>query len=266
MDNKILLWMSLAARLAPLLLMTSAVLVATRWSHDRLVKKNRSVAMIVAAIVVLTGLFLIIPFAARMGLILGIRSAEDARDWDVVSQRVEQYEGWGGRLEGNQLFARGMARAHQGMLVDAANDFSAAADSGDPLVMHNAAVFQQALCLYSLHREDPARRLLLALPDKFPGAAVRDYLLGRIAEHRHDANAEVWFRKSLAVDPSFTPALYRLLRILSERHDVGAATAVVDAYRRANPEQAQAPYLAAMLTAIHRGEVLVDYEPLRLNA
>ncbi|HLJ74855.1 MAG TPA: hypothetical protein VKU62_09740 [Thermoanaerobaculia bacterium] len=266
MDTKILLWMSLAARLAPLFLMTSAALVATRWVHDRLAKKNRYAGVIVATIVVVAGLWVIIPYAARMGLILGIRSAEDARDWDVVSQRVQQYEWWGGALEGNLLFARGMARAHEGRLGDAANDFAAAADSGDPLVMHSAAVFQEALCFYSLHREDAARRLLLTLPDKFAGTDVRDYLLGRIAEHQGDAGAESWFRKSLEAEPSFTPALYRLLRILSQRHDVDGAMAVVAAYRRANPEQANAPYLAAIVTAIQRGEVLIDYEPLRLNA
>ena len=266
MDTKILLWMSLAARLAPLLLMTSAVLVATRWSHDRIAQKNHTVAVIVATIVVVVGMSFIIPYAARMGLILGIRSAESARDWDVVSQRVEQYQWWGGALEGNQLFARGMARAHQGSLAAAANDFAAAAASGDPLVMDNAAVYQEALCLYSLHRENDARRRLLSLPDRFPGAAVRDYLLGRIAEHQSDASAESWFRKSLAVDPSFSPALYRLLRILSQRHDVAGAVAVVNSYRHANPEQANAPYLAAIVHAIQRGEVLIDYEPLRLNA
>ncbi|HJT16764.1 MAG TPA: hypothetical protein VJ853_05230, partial [Thermoanaerobaculia bacterium] len=121
-------------------------------------------------------------------------------------------------------------------------------------------------CLYSLHRENDARRRLLSLPDRFPGAAVRDYLLGRIAEHQSDASAESWFRKSLAVDPSFSPALYRLLRILSQRHDVAGAVAVVNSYRHANPEQANAPYLAAIVHAIQRGEVLIDYEPLRLNA
>jgi len=266
MDTKILLWMSLAARLAPLLLMTSAVLVATRWSHDRIAKKNRTAGITVASIVVVAGMCVIIPYAARMGLILGIRSAEDAHDWDVLSQRVEQYEWWGGAVEGNLLFARGMARAHEGQFADATKDFAAAADSGDPLVMRSGAVFEEALCLYSLRRDDDARRLLLTIPDTFADAATRDYLLGRIAEHQNDATAESWFRKTLAVDPSFSPALYRLLRILSQRHDVNGAMAVVATYRRANPDQANAPYLAAIVTAIQRGEILMDYEPLRLNA
>ena len=48
------------------------------------------------------------------------------------------------------------------------------------------------------------------------------------------------------------------------RHDVNAAIALVDAYRRANPAEANAPYLAALVAAIRRGEILIDYEPFRL--
>src|SRR5439155_3713100 len=148
------------------------------------------------------------------------------------------------------LFARGAARSHEGRVDEALPDFVAASRSDDPLVSHSAAVFQSALCLYALHRDEEAREVLLSLPDVFHDAPTRFYLLGRIAEHRNDASAEVWFRRSLTADPSFEPALYRLLRILSMRHDVNGAIALVDAYRRANPAEANAPYLAALVAAI----------------
>ena len=250
-----LLWMSLAARLAPLLLMTSAVLVATRFLHDRVGK--------VAAVVVLAaGLAIIVPYAARMGLIVGIRRAVDQREWDVVSRRVDAYDHLGGTLDGHLLYMRAMARANEGRIAEALPDFAAAARSGDPLVSRSSAMLQTALCLYALRRYGEARQVLVTLPE----TATRDYLLGRIAEHGGDAGAEVWFRNSLATDPSFQPALYRLLRILSLRHDVGSALAVIEAYRRANPEEANAPYLTALADAIRRGEVLVDYEAFRLQS
>lgn len=261
-----LLWMSLAARLAPLLLMTSATLVATRWLHDRLGRRNKTAGAVAAVVVLIAGLFVIIPYAVRMGLIVGIRFALNDHSWPVVSQRLDLYESWGGALEGNLLFARGMARANEHRVSEAAVDFAAAARSDDPLVSRSDAVLEEGLCLYATHQEERARRVLLSLPDSFHGAAQRDYVLGRIAEHRGETTAEMWFRKSLAADPSFGPALYRLLRILSQRHDVDQALAVVAAYRRANPAEANAPYLNAMLTAIRRGEVLIDYEPFRLDA
>lgn len=260
-----LLWMSLAARLAPLLLMTSAFLVATRWVHDRVGKRNQTAGAAAAIAVMIAGLFIIIPYAVRMGLIVGIRYAVKDHAWPVVSQRVDLYERWGGTLEGNLLFARGMARANEHRLPEALADFAAAAQSDDPLVSRTDAVLEEGLCLYAMHDEERAKRVLLSLPDSFHGAAQRDYLLGRIAEHRGEP-AEIWFRKSLAADSSFGPALYRLLRILSQRHDVDQAVAVVTEFRRANPAEANAPYLTGMLTAIQRGEVLVDYEPFRLDA
>ena len=260
-----LLWMSLAARLAPLLLMTSAFLVATRWVHDRLGRRNQIAGAAAAIAVVIAGLFIIIPYAVRMGLIVGIRYAVKDHAWPVVSQRVDLYERWGGTLEGNLLFARGLARANEHRLPEALTDFAAAAQSNDPLVSRTDAVLEEGLCLYAMHDEERAKRALLSLPDSFHGAAQRDYLLGRIAEHRGEP-AEIWFRKSLAADSSFGPALYRLLRILSQRHDVDQAVAVVTEFRRANPAEANAPYLTGMLTAIQRGEVLVDYEPFRLDA
>lgn len=260
-----LLWMSLAARLAPLLLMTSAILVGTRWLHDRVGQRNRNAGAAAAIVVLIIGLVMIIPYAVRMGLIVGIRYAVKDHAWPVVSERVDLYERWGGALEGNLLFARGMARANEHRLPEALTDFAAAGQSDDPLVSRTDAVLEEGMCLYAMHDDERAKRALLALPDNFHGAAQRDYLLGRIAEHRREP-AEMWFRKSLAADSSFGPALYRLLRILSQRHDVDQALAVVAQFRRANPAEANAPYLNAMVTAIQRGEVLVDYEPFRLDA
>lgn len=260
-----LLWMSLAARLAPLLLMTSAFLVATRWVHDRLNRRNQIAGAVGPIVVLIAGLFIIIPYAVRMGLIVGIRYAAKDHAWPVVSQRLDLYEAWGGTLEGNLLFARGMARANEHRVAEAAMDFAAAASSDDPLVSRTDAALEEAMCLYATHQEARAEQVLLLLPDSFHGAAQRDYILGRIAEHRGEP-AESWFRKSLAADPSFGPALYRLLRIFSQRHDVDQAVALVADFRRANPAEANAPYLNAMLTAIRNGEVLVDYEPFRLDA
>ncbi len=264
--GKMLLWMSLAARLAPLLLMTSAVLVATRFLHDRFGQRSKMAGSAAAIAVLAGGLVVIVPYAARMGLILGIRYAFDREDWPVVRNRIDLYEKLGGSVDGNLRYDRGAALVHEGRIAEALSEFSAAAtSSNDPLVSRSDAVFNAALCLYALRREDDARRALSTLPDDFHSAATRDYILGRIAEHGGDPAAEAWFRRSLAADVTFQPAVYRLLRLLSMRHDLAAAEQVMASYRRLNPAEANAPALRGMMEAIRRGEVLIDYEPLRLQ-
>jgi len=256
-----LLYLSLGSRLAPLLLMLSAILVGMRWLHDQPTLAARRLNGLVAALWVMAGLVIAVPFAVRMGLIVGIRTAVDHHDFELAGARIEQYAFWGGRLEGNLLFARGVARAREGRVAEAIPDFLAAARSNDPLVSRSMAVLHAALGELALHRDAEAERLFLPLPD----SPVRDYCLGRIAERRGDARAEAWFRRSLAVDPSFTPALYRLLRILSMRHDVAGAAQAVAEFRRRNPAEAEAPYLREIMAAIERGEVLVDYDPYQFT-
>jgi hypothetical protein len=256
-----LLYLSLGARLAPLLLMLSAILVGMRWLHDQPALAARRLNGVLAALWVIAGLVVAVPFAVRMGLIVGIRTAVDRRDFELAGARVEQYAFWGGPMEGNLVFVRGLARAREGRVAEAVPDFLAAARSNDPLVSRSMAVQYAALGEYALHRDAEAERLFLPLPD----TPVRDYCLGRIAEHRGDPRSERWFRRSLALDPSFTPALYRLLRIVSMRHDVDDARRIVAEYRRRNPAESDAPYLREIVSAIERGEVLVDHDPYRFT-
>jgi tetratricopeptide (TPR) repeat protein len=259
-----LLYFSLASRLAPLLLMVSALLAGTRWLHDHQFLRAHRLNGIAAVVYMLGGLALVLPFAIRMGLIVGVRTAVERNDLQLAAARIEQYQLFGGKLEGNLLFARGIAHAKQGEVAQAIPDFLAAAHSNDPLVSAPSAAFYAALCFVAINRDDEAERIFIALPEAMREGPVRDYCLGRIAERQNHPGAEDWFRRSLALNPGFTPALYRLLRILSSRHDVRGADAVVETFRRSNPAERHAPYLNSILTAIHRGEVLADYEPFRL--
>jgi len=256
-----LLYLSLGSRLAPLLLMLSAILAGMRWLHDQPALAARHLNGVAAALYVVAGLVVAVPFAVRMGLIVGIRTAIDHRDFELAGARIEQYAFWGGRMEGNLLFARGVARAREGRVAEAVPDFLAAARSDDPLVSRSMAVLHAALGAFALRRDADAVRLFAPLPD----SAIRDYCLGRIAERRNDPRAEASFRRSLGLDPSFTPALYRLLRILSMRHDVTGAAALVAEFRRRNPAEANAPYLREIMAAIERGEVLADYDPYQFS-
>jgi tetratricopeptide (TPR) repeat protein len=259
-----LLYFSLASRLAPLLLMVSAQLVGTRWLHDLRPLRARRLNGIAAAVYMLGGLAFVLPFALRMGLMVGIRMAVEGDDFPLAAARLQQYQLFGGKLEGNLLFARGLAHAKQGEVTEAVPDFLAAARSNDPLVSPETSSFYAAICFLALNRDDDAERIFIALPESVHDGPVRDYCLGRIAERQNRPGAEEWFRRSLALNPGFTPALYRLLRLLSSRHDVQGADAVVETFRRSNPSERHAPYLDSLLMAIHRGDVLADYEPFRL--
>ena len=181
-----LLYLSLGSRLAPLLLMLSAILAGMRWLHDQPALAARHLNGVAAALYVVAGLVVAVPFAVRMGLIVGTRTAIDHRDFELAGARIEQYAFWGGRMEGNLLFARGMARAREGRVAEAVPDFLAAARSDDPLVSRSMAVLHAALGEFALHRDADAARLFAPLPD----SAIRDYCLGRIAERHNDLRAE----------------------------------------------------------------------------
>ena len=264
-SGNMVLYMALASRLAPLLLMASAALVGTRWLHDQPALRARGANVLAAVAWLAATFFVIVPFAARMGLMVGIRSAVNENDWQLAAARVDQYGWFGGRIDGPLLYVRGVAHAQRGELPQALADLQRAARSHDPLVSPIAASFEAASCLYSLGRAAEAERAFLAIPEQPPYAARRDYFLGSLAEIRRDPRAELWYRRSLAADPAFDPSLYRLLRIVSLRHDVAGAEALVANYRRFNTTRSSAPWLEGALEAIRKGEVLIDYDPLRIR-
>lgn len=260
-----LLYMALASRLAPLLLMASAALVGTRWLHDLTALRTRKLNVLAAAAWLVTALFFILPFAARMGLIVGIRNAVAGNDWQLAAARVDQYETFGGRVEGPLLYVRGLGHAERGEFPQALAYLQEAAQSRDPLVSPVAASFEAATCLYAMGRYPEAERTFTAIPEAPPYGARRDYFLGSCAELRHSPIAEDWYRRSLSADPAFDPAMYRLLRILSERHDVRGAEAVAATYQRLNAGRPRTPWLDGALDSIRKGETLIDYDPLHLR-
>jgi len=265
-SGNMVLYMALASRLAPLLLMASAALVGTRWLHDQPALRARGMNVLAAVAWLAATFVVIVPFAARMGLMVGIRSAVNQNDWQLAAARVDQYGWFGGRIDGSLLYVRGVALAQRGELPRALADLQTAARSHDPLVSPIAASFEAAICLHALGRSAEAERAFLIIPEQPPYASRRDYFLGSLSEMRRDPRAELWYRRSLAADPAFDPSLYRLLRIVSLRHDVASAEALAADYRRLNAARASAPWLNGALEAIRRGEILVDYDPLRIRS
>src|SRR5205807_6222679 len=68
-----LLYLSLGSRLAPLLLMLSAILAGMRWLHDQPALAARHLNGVAAALYVVAGLVVAVPFAVRTGLMRGSR-------------------------------------------------------------------------------------------------------------------------------------------------------------------------------------------------
>jgi len=260
------IYLALIARLSPLLLMMSALLVGTRWLHDRYVPRHKVLGTILTAAYMLGGMAAIIPFAVRMSTFFGAQRAANNDEWDLADQRVTLYQAWGGTLTPSFHYVRGVAAAKRGDFRTALAQLQASLDGNDPLIPKPLAVYQLGACHYVLGDYDLALQVLRKMPEGSRYAQRRDYLIGRIAEKRGDvATAAASFERSLAEDSEFTPALYRLLRLDTMRGDAAAAHKHLAGFRRNNPRQADAPYLTEIEKAIDRREVLVDFEPFRLE-
>lgn len=259
-------YVSLLARLVPLLLMTSALLAGTKWIHETLSRRRPAFANAAAIAFCAVMLAMIIPYAARMSLTAGATWALLHDEWAPAADRVEMLQRIGGRFPSSLHYGYGLALLHVGRNAAALPELerAAAAPPGDyvPVVDAEASA---AAAAYFIGDDARALQHLRRIPDGTRAAAERDYLLGRIDEHRgRAAEAEQLFRRSLAERANFHPALYRLLRLASLRHEGTDAHAIVAEFVRRNPAEANAAYLKEILAAIDRGEVLADYEPYRL--
>lgn len=259
-------YVSLAARLVPLLLMTSALLAGTKWIHETLSRRNANAANVAAVAFCLAMMVVIVPYAARMSLTAGATWALLHDEWQPAADRLEMLQRFGGHLPESLHYGHGLALLHLGRYDAALPELerAAAAPPGD----YVPAVDAQLNAGFAAFRlGDDARAIdhLKRIPAESNAAPERDYLLGRIAErHGRPDDAEKAFRRSLAERHDFHPALYRLLRLCSMRHDANGAHQVVADFVEHNPAEAEAAYLKEIVAAIDRGEVLADYDPYRM--
>jgi tetratricopeptide (TPR) repeat protein len=256
------IYVSLVARLVPLLLMTSLLLAGTKWIHETLLRRKPALANGAAVLFCLLMMAAIVPYAMRVSLTAGTTWSLVHEQWAAAAQRVEMLQQLGGHMSPTLHYDYGIALLHLGRFGPALHELEiAAASPPGNQVPAVGAREGAAIAAFFLRDDRRAVQHLQRIPDGSSAAAARDYLLGRIAErHGRTDVAEQRFRRSLADNPRFHPALYRLLRLQSMRHDVAAARATVAEWLRQNPAEANAAYLKEIMAAIERGEVLVDYE------
>lgn len=256
-------YVSLIARFVPLILLASLLLAGTRWLHDRFAARSSAVANTLAALWVVAMLAIIIPLALRDSLFAGTAWAVSRRDWNAAAQRIELYQRLGGRMNGAMHFSYGLVSMHLHQFDLAYRELREAATEPPNGVFGDVDVkFNLAYASFLLRKDGEAWPLLQSIPSQSREEPARQYLMARILErHGREDLAEAAYRRSLAADPSFHPALYRLLRSESLRHDSAAARQTIAAFVRENPTEANAPYLRQIQNVIDSGQVLVDYDP-----
>jgi hypothetical protein len=241
------------SRLVPLLFLASAFLIAGRFVHDRARERHPALARWLFGAVLLSGALVAAPFVLRAVALLSAERAFQARAWSVAAERFGTYAALRGEAKGTEGYRWALALMNSGRYPEAEGVLvrSFPRRSGGTVPIQPDRVLALAVCRYYSGRHELAKRTLLALP---PGvSAVRDYLLGRIAETDGSRDASLAaYREALRREPGFYPALYQLVRLLVlEDRPAEAAAALAEFERKAGPRFAS-PEVAELARAVRR--------------
>ena len=218
------------SRFVPLLLWASVILVAGRALHDGLAGRNRLAAKAAFVTIVAGGVALAGPFAVRSVFLVGALDAHLEGRWNDAVFRWSTYRELGGEpsLRTRQRWAEALIaireyREAEALLIEGLGEGANGKVRTSPEI-----VFTLGVCRYYAGRWAEAERTLRVV-DTEQTRFLRDYLLGRLAEHRKDrAAAEALYEASLRADPSFFPPLYQLVRLSLEAGDRRGALRLIE--------------------------------------
>lgn len=221
------------SRLVPLLFLVSVFLIAGRFVHDRARQSHPALAKPLFGAVLVCALLVVSPFVARAWVLVRAEHAFQAANWPVAAERFEIYAELRGSARGNEGYrwALALMNAHRYAEAESVLVRSFPPPGERTVAIRPDRVLALATCRYYAGRRDLARKTLLALP---PGiSAVRDYLLGRIAEEEGSRDASLAsYRDALLREPGFYPALYQTVRLLVLEGRRADAEAAVEAFQR----------------------------------
>lgn len=258
---KMVLYVIILARLVPLLLLTSAMLIGTRLVHERFFQRRPLLRATATILVVVLGLAAIIPYTAAMSSLIGAELAFSREDWPLVNRRFQLYRDWGGNLNPRMRFEWGTALMNTGRLPEAAAMMASAIRDADPNVPLIVATFYLGSIQFQQEQFAAAEATLRSISQDSGNKPLRYYLLGRLAERR-DAPAEALnlYDQSLRSDPSFRPSFYHLVRLLIRHGNPQMARKAAQKFAALNPQVRQDSLYRQMLVSLDRGVPLEDRE------
>ncbi len=220
-----LLLTTAVSRLVPLLFVSSALLVAGRFLHNRYAPAHRLLGRSVLAAVLVVGLIFLFPYTARSAALVVSQYAYLRRDWERVDRLFSFYRRLGGR-EGEAMAGSWAAalmnlrkwREAEAVLISTTRRI------GSHVQATPYTVLLLGICRYYDGRLGWAEKTLRAVPDSSDNY-LRDYFLGRLAELRSDVpEAIASYERCLDKAGNLFPAVYQLvrLRLLREENDKAA--------------------------------------------
>jgi len=242
------------SRLVPLLLLVSLTLAGSRYVHDLVLDRRPRAAKWAFAAVSFVGLLASAPYAWRAVLVVGARWASQSGRWQLADLLHTEYDSWNGSRGETILRQWAYARMGQGDWKGAEEVLALGDQTPQTRVL-------TGLCQYYQH--DPRAEQTLAAVDDRSGTqlCIRDYLLGRIAEHRGDpARAFALYGRSVRWEPGFFPATFHGARIALSAGRPEQAAAILDAFVKANPANAADPNIRVLRDCIARRLIPPDEE------
>jgi tetratricopeptide (TPR) repeat protein len=264
-SSKMMLYVIILARLVPLLLLASAMLIGTRMVHERFFQRRRWFRAAATIMVVLLGMAAIIPYTVAMSSLIGAELAFSREDWPLVAHRFQLYCSWGGDLNPRMRFEWATALMNTGRLEEAAPMMASAIRSTDPNVPHIVATFYLGSIQFQRGQLGEAEATLRSITQDSGNKPLRYYLLGRLAERRNSpAEALNLYDQSLRSDPTFRPSFYHLVRLLVRHGNPQMARQAAQKFAALNPQMRQDSLYRQMLVSLNRGLLLEDREFFRL--
>lgn len=236
------------SRLVPVMFLASLTLVGSRYLHDVLLRTRPHLARWGFAAVSLVGLLAGAPYLIRAALIVSAQTAVAHGRWIAADALFARYDRMNGSWSEKSLRDWAFVRMNAG-------DWRGA----EEILRIDEAPSAQVrilagLCRYNSGDVAGAAAVLRTVPnDTGAQLALRDYLLGRIAQRSGSPAAALrFYERSAAAEPTFLPSIYHGARLLMLHGREPQAAAIVSRFLQRFPMYANNADVAALREAIAR--------------
>jgi tetratricopeptide (TPR) repeat protein len=239
------------ARLVPLLLLLSVVLVAGRVAYDRYRVRHEALARVVFGGILTVGVLAVTPYCLASSSLVRAELAVSLGAWARASSHFDTYARLAGRPADHLArdWVVSLMNLHEWDRAEVLLQEGVKAAGGEAITTPDT-VYLLGICRYYQGRYDYAERTLRALKEG-PGFPLREYLLGKLGEARGDATlAEGHYRRALELEPALFAARYHLVRLLAADGRMEEALTTLQQVPEGTDRHAHNPLFEALREAL----------------
>jgi len=217
------------ARLVPLLLFSSLVLVVGRAAYDRYRVRHEILARLLFAALLAVGLLAAAPYSLASSALVRAELAVTRGAWADAASHFDTYARLAGRPADHLArdWVVALMNLREWDRAERLLQEGVKAEGGGAITTPDT-VYLLGICRYYQGRREYAEKTLRAL-SQGPAFPLREYLLGKLGEERGDARvAERHYRLALEIEPTLFAARYHLARLLASAGRMQEAGTILD--------------------------------------